>query len=329
MRKMAPAEDTAIVVLSSSLTTPSHVSHEQLQIARKLSKPIRRAELHEAIASALEKTSKRSDSENREIQPAARNLRLLLVEDNTVNQKLAIRLLEKMGHQVQLAVNGREAVDLAGATKFDLILMDVQMPVMGGLEATQQIRQQEAHTGRHTPILAMTAHAMKGDQEKCFEAGMDGYVSKPIRTELLKQEIARLTVKGQGEPPMTTTPHETSSNGQEGAVSLPELLARVENDWDLLRELAGIFREEFPRYLSTLRSAIQEGNFDQARESAHALKGMLANLAAGRAAEAASELEDFAKTGQQAALAGSLTKFEAETKGLLAELEGYVVGAEK
>jgi two-component system, sensor histidine kinase and response regulator len=329
MRKIAPAEDTAIVVLSSSLTAPKHVSAEQLQIARKLSKPIRRAELHEAIASVLGRNLRRSDSEEREMQSAARNLRLLLVEDNSVNQKLATRLLEKMGHEVQLAVNGREAVDLAAATQFDLILMDLQMPVMGGLEATQQIREQEARTGRHTPILAMTAHAMKGDKERCFEAGMDGYVSKPIRTDFLKQEIARLTAKGQGEPAMSETQPESRSNGQEGAVSLPELLARVENDWDLLRELAGIFREEFPRYMASLRRAIQDGNFDQARESAHALKGMLANLAAGRAAEAASEMEDLAKSGQQAALAGSLTQFEAETKGLLAELEGYMAGAEK
>src|SRR6202008_2159324 len=121
---------------------------------------------------------------------------------NPVNQKLARRLLEKMGHHVQLAVNGREAVELAASKSFDLILMDLQMPVMGGMEATQKIREQEAKLGKRTPIVAMTAHAMKGDREKCFEGGMDGYVSKPIRTELLKSEIARLTQKGVGEETM-------------------------------------------------------------------------------------------------------------------------------
>ena len=329
MREIAPAEDTAIVVLSSSLTVPKHLSPEQLQIARKLSKPIRRAELHDAIASVLGKNSKQGRSADPDMQPAVKNLHLLLVEDNLVNQKLAIRLLEKTGHRVQLAVNGREAVELAASTQFDLILMDLQMPVMGGLEATQKIRQYEAAVGKHTPILAMTAHAMKGDREKCFEAGMDGYVSKPIQTDLLKSEIARLSRKGSGEQPMNTVPHEFNGSRPAGAVNLPELLARVENDWELLREIAGIFREEFPRYTTALRVAIQGVDFEKAREAAHALKGMLANLAAGHASEAAGEMEQLAKGEQQTALADSFTKFELDTAGLLVELEGHMAGAEK
>jgi len=328
LREIAPANRTAIVVLSSSLSVPTHSSPQQLQIGRKLSKPIRRAELHEAIVSVLSSGSERSDPAQQDVQAGAKRLRLLLVEDNTVNQKLAIRLLEKMGHHVQLAVNGREAVDMTISTRFDLILMDLQMPVMGGLEATQKIRERELNSGGRTPIVAMTAHAMKGDQEKCFEAGMDGYVSKPIRTELLKYEITRLTLKGQGAQPMNAAQNESNSDGN-AAVNLPELLSRVENDWDLLRELAGIFHEEFPRYTDALRLAIQDGNLEQAREAAHALKGMLANLAAARPAAAASELEQLAKSGQQAALAASFKKFEADTKGLPAELEGHMAGAKK
>jgi len=328
LREIAPAERTAIVVLSSSFSVPSHSSPQQLQIGRKLSKPIRRAELHEAIVSVLSSGSERAGPAPQDVQAAAKSLRLLLVEDNTINQKLAIRLLGKMGHQVQLAVNGREALDMTLSTQFDLILMDLQMPVMGGLEATQKIRQREANSGGRTPIVAMTAHAMKGDQEKCFEAGMDGYVSKPIRIELLNHEILRLTMKGPGEQPMNATQIESNSNGN-AAVDLPELLSRVENDWDLLRELAEIFREEFPRYTEALRLAIHDGNLEQAREAAHALKGMLANLAAVRPAAAAGELEQLAKSEQQAALAASFEKFEADTQGLLAELEGYMAGAKK
>ena len=329
LRQIVPAEETAIIVLSSSLTQPSHIPPEQLQIGRKLTKPIRRAELHEAITLLLGSASKRGKPASQYEPTATTNLRLLLVEDNTVNQRPAIRLLEKMGHQVQLAVNGREAVELSESVDFDLILMDLQMPVMGGLQATQKIREREATLDKHTPVLAMTAHAMKGYQEKCLEAGMDGYITKPIRTELLKHEIARLTVRARTENSMNTTRRNADTDVNASAVNLPELLGRVENDWDLLRELAAIFREEYPRYTKALRLAIREGNLEQAREAAHALKGMLANLAAGRAAEAAGQLEQFANSGQQGALASSFAKFETDTKGLLAELEGYMAGAEK
>jgi CheY-like chemotaxis protein len=120
-------------------------------------------------------------------------LRVLLAEDNPVNQRLAVRLLEKRGHRVVVAGDGREALDAMSATEpFDLVLMDVQMPEIDGLEATAQIREREHGTGRHVPIIAMTAHAMKGDRERCLQAGMDGYLAKPIQPQELFETIARL-----------------------------------------------------------------------------------------------------------------------------------------
>ena len=107
--------------------------------------------------------------------------RILVVEDNVVNQRLALRLLEKQGHSVRLAANGKEALAALEQEKFDLVLMDVQMPEMGGFEATSHVRTREQATGEHIPIIALTAHAMTGDRERCLEAGMDGYVSKPIQ----------------------------------------------------------------------------------------------------------------------------------------------------
>src|SRR4029077_5539805 len=124
-----------------------------------------------------------------QVDPSERPLRILLAEDNVVNQKLAIRLLEKMGHGVTVADNGKEAVEQAQRKLFDLILMDIQMPVMGGVQATQLIRKAQQESGRSTPIVAMTAHAMTRDREKYLAAGMDGYVSKPIRKEILRDEI--------------------------------------------------------------------------------------------------------------------------------------------
>jgi two-component system sensor histidine kinase/response regulator len=117
-------------------------------------------------------------------------LRILLVEDNLVNQRVASRLLENQGHSVVIAENGRVALDVLDGSKFDLVLMDVQMPEMDGLTATAEIRRQEAGTGRHLPIVALTANAMKGDRERCLEAGMDGYVSKPVQANLLLREMA-------------------------------------------------------------------------------------------------------------------------------------------
>lgn len=119
------------------------------------------------------------------------HFRILLVEDNAVNQKLAVRLLEKMGHQVALASNGAEACEALCAATYDIVLMDLQMPVMGGLEATCKIREREQHSGRHVPILAMTAHSAAQDEKRCLEAGMDGYLTKPIRREVLRKEIDR------------------------------------------------------------------------------------------------------------------------------------------
>jgi two-component system sensor histidine kinase/response regulator len=123
------------------------------------------------------------------------HLRVLLAEDNAVNQRLAMRLLEKRGHRVTVAGNGREALEALEKEKFDLVFMDVQMPEMDGLEATAVIRENEKSSGRHQPIIALTAHAMKGDREKCLAAGMDGYLTKPIRPpeleEILEEYVAR------------------------------------------------------------------------------------------------------------------------------------------
>jgi PAS domain S-box-containing protein len=250
-------------------------------------------------------------------------LQLLLVEDNAVNQRLGERLLSKMGHQVTLAFNGQLAVDLTLRRKFDLILMDIQMPVMSGTEATRLIRASEKKNGGHVPIIAMTAHAMTGDAEKFLDAGMDGYVSKPIRPGALRAEIDRLTSPKSilENPTMNRSNDNTSLPG----VNFPELLARVDNDRELLRDLLLIFKEDFPRHFHALQEAVSRGDSAQVSAVSHTLKGMLSNLSATRAAACAAALEHIGRAKDTASLAKALVAFEHETLCLIPEMDTYLL----
>ncbi len=218
-------------------------------------------------------------------------LHVLLAEDNLVNQRVAQRLLEKNGHAVVVANNGLEALARYEAAQFDIVLMDVQMPEMDGFAATAAIRQLQETNGTHVPIVAVTAHAMKGDRERCLAAGMDGYVSKPIRPPLLFAEIDRLTQKH----PTVATPSRTQMNGMVlDEVSLAEV---VDGDVEFLRELARLFGEETPHLLADMGQAIESGDRALLQRAAHTLKGSAGNLCGKRAAEAALLLEQFAQAG--------------------------------
>jgi two-component system sensor histidine kinase/response regulator len=163
-------------------------------VAAYLTKPVRRTELHEAIRTAIAAAKPHASSReiSRTEDSVARGLRILLAEDNAVNQRVAMRILEKAGHHVQAASNGKVALQMLEQQSFDVVLMDVQMPEMDGFEATGQIRRKEQHTGEHMPIIAMTAHAMAGDRERCLEAGMDDYVTKPVSSAALLKMVAAM-----------------------------------------------------------------------------------------------------------------------------------------
>jgi CheY-like chemotaxis protein len=183
-----------IMMLSSADRQGDVARCRELGVARYLTKPIKQSELLDAIMQLLGtvRPTKPVPGESPARPPAGprSGLRLLLAEDNAVNQRLAIRMLQKRGHEVVAVNNGQEALAALNEQGFDLILMDVQMPVMGGFEATAIIRERERATGRHQPILALTANAMKGDRERCLEAGMDGYIAKPIQAKELFEAIA-------------------------------------------------------------------------------------------------------------------------------------------
>jgi CheY-like chemotaxis protein len=192
MRSQSGMEQTKIIVLSSAGQRGDAVRCKELGIAGYLTKPIMRSELRECILAVLGTELPDGTPPQLVTRHSIRELprRILLAEDNVVNQRLAVALLKKQGHTVVIANNGREAVEAREREQFDVVLMDVQMPIMNGLEATSEIRQKERGSQKHARIIAMTAHAMKEDRERCLAAGMDGYISKPISAQQLYAAIA-------------------------------------------------------------------------------------------------------------------------------------------
>ncbi|MFI5106205.1 MAG: response regulator, partial [Terriglobales bacterium] len=191
IRRSPELDVPAVMMLTSDDYYASVRRCGQMGIAAHVIKPVRLCELLAAVRQALAPATHEAQRPHQGERQPGRPLRILLAEDNLVNQRLAIRLLEKMGHQVVVVQTGEEALLALSADKFDLVLMDVQMPEMDGFAATREIRRREQGGKERLPVIAMTAHAMKGDRESCMEAGMDDYLAKPIHREELQQAIAR------------------------------------------------------------------------------------------------------------------------------------------
>jgi len=203
-----------------------------------------------------------------------------------------VRTLEKRGHTVIVANNGKEALGLLESKPFDLVLMDVQMPEMGGFEATAAIRKKEKGTKTHLPIIAMTAHAMKGDRERCLHAGMDGYVPKPINARELFQAIDRaMGVQSSLDRPAPGQPRPDAAFDRAAA------LARVGDDLDLLLEMSKLFLDLCPGLMKDVATAIEAGDAPALRSAAHALKGSVGNFSAAGAFGAAQRLETLGEQG--------------------------------
>jgi two-component system sensor histidine kinase/response regulator len=302
----------------------------QLGAKQCLTKPVGQSELLDAILMALGLGVVQERLIEASVRvpekPRGRPLNILLSEDNAVNQKLAIRLLEKAGHRITLASTGREALaawENAGIPGFDVVLMDIQMPEMDGMEATAAIRNREKNSGTHIPILAMTAHAMRGDKEMCLASGMDGYISKPIHPDGLFAEIERCLAASEGSNAM-------AENSQEPVEQIDRvsLLERVEGDQELLTEMIHIFQEDVPNLLTAMRDALQRGDMAVLERSAHSLKGAVSNLSA-KATAAALQLEKDAKNKDAIAAKESLVGVERAVKHLLPALAELCQGVTK
>jgi PAS domain S-box-containing protein len=338
VRQQPDLADTVIVLLTSAGNRGDALRSRQLGIAAYLTKPVKQSDLLDTVMLVLGARSATKE-EQKEPQPLvtrhtlreSHRLRVLLAEDNAVNRKLAIRLLEKSGHEVLVASNGKEVLDFFERerehdVRFDLILMDVQMPIMGGLEATAEIRKWEQANGGHIPIIAMTAHAMKGDREICLEAGMDDYVAKPVQQAELLRAIDRVMTAADVFPS-----GDDHSEPPEPPFDREKALERVCGDEALLAEIAAIFVEEYPDLMRQIQSAVERRDADALAPLAHTLKGSIGNFCAPKAFDAALRLEKMGKSDDLTDIDKAWANLEMEVervKDALEELSQSVAASE-
>jgi CheY-like chemotaxis protein/HPt (histidine-containing phosphotransfer) domain-containing protein len=334
MRADADLAEMTVIILTSGDRPNDASCAERLAVAQRLLKPVKQSELFDAIAAALGmEVGEPEAASQQEAQTLVRPLKILLAEDSVVNQRLAVGLLERHGHEIIVANNGQEAINALARQSFDLVLMDVQMPELDGLEATRRIRSREQQAGNgHVPIIAMTAHALKGDRERCLAAGMDEYVSKPIREQqLLAAMRAVLGEKGSG---LRVSASELAAGP---AVRNTELATDNVIDWNaaletcggdhaLLRDIVEAFLEEQPRRLTEIRRGIDEGDFELLNRAAHTVKGSMRYFSAQGVYERALALEQMGASHTVEGAELEVRLLEQELEKLLPHLVDYVQG---
>ncbi len=306
-----------IIMLTSS-GRPGDVSRRNvLRINAHQMKPVKQSELFDSIMNVLGVTAERAPEPQPAVVQSAGSTQcyhVLLAEDNKVNQTLATGVLKQLGHTSEIAENGKQAIEAWASGKFDLILMDVQMPELDGLEAVQAIRKQEQGTGKHMPVIAMTAHAMKGDRERCIDAGMDEYLSKPVRKQDLTNMIE--VVMGKGPRNAGATSELTSSS----VIDWQDALEVAGGDRDLLMEVIQAFLEEAETLMRRIRYDVRSQDATALRRDAHTLKGGLLGVGAKRVSTSAFELEKLGINGDATNAHNPLQELEAQMSALIPTL---------
>ncbi len=312
-RLQASGDAASPVILMTSRQDATEIARRRgLRVAAYLTKPVKQSELFDSLVDVLAVQRVEEDHAPTERRPQhSRSLNVLLAEDSRVNQKLAVALLEKWGHQVTIANNGRQAVDTWGQRAFDVILMDVQMPDLDGLEATRQIRRLEAGSTRRTPIIALTAHALKGDEERCLDAGMDAYVTKPIRAPLLFEKLAAFcsSQDANGRINCSDQPAESPATSAARAAANTKFINWdrasdvVGGDIALLHEVLNAVLQECPVLMQALDGALAQKDSATARRAAHTILGNMRAICAEIPMEHAARVEECVKSDQLSAIA--------------------------
>jgi two-component system, sensor histidine kinase and response regulator len=280
-----------VLMLTSGERSRDLRRSRELGLAAYLTKPVTRKDLRATIVQVLSGRAALPPDRN-VAGPSIRPLRVLLAEDNVVNQRVATLMLSGSGHEVTVAADGQQAIDAYRRQPFDLILMDVQMPIVDGLDATRAIRTLEATSRTHIPIIAMTAHAMKGDRERCLASGMDDYLSKPIDGKRLIVALRALEFKPIVQSVVLV---ETSDEAA--------LLERVGGDEKTLREIKALCLDETPRLLDQIARALRDDQADTVAAAAHELRGMCLVFTSNSVVAIAGQLEELARAGDLSAAA--------------------------
>ncbi len=337
-----PALEGTTVIMLSSMDVTREVSRlSNAGVAGYLVKPVALSSLLDTIVAHLG-GAPASHMADAIAAPAStpRPRTVLLVDDNAINRRVASGHLHARGHQVTEAVDGLSALEALAAGAFDVVLMDVQMPGMDGFEATARIRAQEAGTGRHQRVVAMTAHAMAGDRERCLDAGMDAYVAKPIaRQELFAAVEFTADARSIAAPEIGLSPaaHEVAAAVVEAPWSAlapglhahapvfdpRALLTRFGGDEDLMREVIEMFRGSAAEMLDDIRRAAAANDTGAVERAAHAIKGSLGELCAGEAQSLARDLEHAGREGRGGEITARLGALEGSVAELLVALEHH------
>jgi len=340
--KKTPEINEVPIVILTSIGRRGDIAHmAEAGCSGYLVKPVKQSQLLNTINTALnshgakELSSRYTVSRQKITETKQRNSHILLAEDNPINQKLIAALLEKAGYNVDVVENGRVAVEAVEKDAYDVVFMDIQMPQMDGFEATKAIREKEGKNS-HTPIVAMTAHAMKGDREKCLEAGMDDYISKPVQPQemfdLIKKWTKPADKQKSGKPKAAkktekapTAKRPETKVGGEGAgkitstdspVDVEAALLRFDGDGEFLQEMLEEFMNYAPKHLKTLSEAVKSGDAALVQEEAHSVKGAAGNLSANRIYNIAFKIEDRGRNNDLSDISSLMKELESEIQSL-------------
>jgi two-component system sensor histidine kinase/response regulator len=314
---------STIMMLSSVGQRGDAARCKELGVAAYLTKPVKQSILLDAIHAALAGPAAGGGSAQprplvtrHSILEAQRSLRVLLAEDNAVNRALVVSLLTKRGHSVVIAANGREALEAHARERFDAVLMDVQMPEVDGFEATTAIRAREASTGLRLPIIALTAHARTGERERCLAAGMDFYLTKPVRPGDLYETLE------------AAVPRSASPTAASLSFDPAETLARLGDDRELFAQMVDLFRAECAQMLSAIRQSVASGDAAALARSAHALNGSVGNFGLTESLDSARALERMGREGVFVGASERFTMLEHQVARLERDLAAFVAAPE-